>query len=303
MGSRKNWPRELADRCNAVGWNARLVPNGHWKADLPDGTTMSWAESPSDTNGYKMAMRKARQKGLDALEQKLKLQREKERLERIQRDRELNGVPESDFAPNRPTNEGETQPMDSANSNLGYIEVEGTRLAIAETAPAYMQHWRGGDPRELDDARELLLIDHSVRYQCRKLTLSDPGLPDKTCDRHFPTPGGVVVHQTRVHQTRPKPKPDPDRDLGGVFPADTTPVQVTSEPDPAKVEQPGVMARMEDLGNQVLDVHYEAQRLANHAQDVHAALVKLAQDLPAELASDEMRQKAEILDQMRGLLK
>jgi hypothetical protein len=313
MGSRKNWPRELADRCNAVGWNARLVPNGHWKADLPDGTTMSWAESPSDTNGYKMAMRKARHKGLDALEQKLKLQREKDRLERIAQDRQLNGVPEHlmQSAKQAPEPKKEAK-MEPSNPSLGYVEVEGIRLGIAEVAQARYQPSRGGEPRVVEDARELLLVDGSVRFQCLKPTGGFRDGKAEICNRTFDNPRGLPTHQSRMH---------PERDLGGVLPveprpgptkeeilADRVPVAIRTEPAPKAEPVPtapptGVMARMEDLGNQVLDLHFEAQRLANHAQTVGAALVQLAQDLPRELVDDETRQKAELLDQMRGLLK
>lgn len=308
MGSRKNWPKDLADRCNAVGWAAELVSNGHWRAKLPDGRVLSWAESPSDTNGYKAAFRKADRYGLSELENRLKLQREKERLERIERDRAQNGVPEEQMLAPEPTKK------EDLVTKYGYIELDGMRIGIADIAkPVMHQHNRGGEPRRLDHSRELLLVDGTIRYQCLKLTASES---QETCARHFATSAGLVVHWARGSHLDALPqKPEP-RDLG----ASVEPNPAEPKPDtliatkhfvltevgpqrgeavrPLPVDNPGVMARMEDLGQQLLDVHFEAQRLANHAQDLHKNLADLAKDVHRELASDEVREKAEKFDRM-----
>jgi hypothetical protein len=322
MGSRKNWPKELADRCNAVGWHAGIQKSGHYRAFLPDGRSFGWAASTSDTNGYKNAQREAARMGLDQLEQELALLREKERLERIEADRTQNGVPEElMLAPELKEDPNVTK--------YGTIEVDGVKIGIAEISkPVRHRHPRGGGVHELAHCRELLLVDETIRYQCLKLVAGDL---QEVCARHFKTSAGLIVHWNRgSHADDARTSVPQERDLGGVLPAepkpeerpgpstyeiivDRTPSKITTEPDtrskpkeeklveeaqPIAVEQPGVMARMEDLGQQLLDVHFEAQRLANHAQDLHQALATLAEDVHREIASDEVREKAQKFDAM-----
>lgn len=291
MGGRKRWPQELADRCNAVGWPAELVANGHWKARLPDGTVMGWAESPSDTNAYKNAMRVARAKGLEDLELQLKLQREKERLERIERDRRLNGVPESAYGPG-PATQPESEPelkTPATSSNLGFVEVEGQRLGIMEQAEAWFQPSRGGERRLVEDARELMLIDHSVHYQCLRGTGTFQGEDEVFCNRLFDTPSGVFFHQARTHKLaeeaaqrmQPHPASAP-----------------RAEEAPMAVSQPGLVARMVALTGRFEQLCNDLDQVGESANALYNELQGLVRELPAELASDELRDKAARFERM-----
>lgn len=299
MGSRKNWPRELADRCNAVGWEARLVNSGHYRAFLPDGRSFGWAASPSDTNGYKAAQREAERFGLADLELQARLQREKERLERIRRDRELNGVPAEDFAPEP------TQPKEDAMPKYGFIEVDGVKLGIAEVGPAFYSPVRGGESREIPDARELLLVDETIRYQCLKPTHSDPGRPDKLCERTFEKAAGLHIHQGRMHRNQPG---QPDLSKLEIL-ADTKPQAVYTTPAPPRAEPnsltPGVMARAVRLAEGFAAFNDQLGDLADLGDRLSSDLQELARMLPTELVSDELRSKAEKFDAMlraaRGL--
>lgn len=289
MGSKKGWPRELADRCNAVGWPAELVSSGHWKAKLPDGSVMTWAESPSDRNAYKNAMRVARTKGLDQLELELRLQREKERLERIQADREQNGVPEHLMEPPQPNLKEEIE-----MANLGYIEVGGTRIGIAEQGPARYQPSRGGDLRLIEDARELLLVDGSVYFQCLKPTGAFRDGEAEICNRAFPSARSLPTHQSRMH---------PDLDF--------TEPEAPAEPKPkpqeveivATVVPVGPMARLTLLTDRLRKLEGALEDAATEAGAIANGLEKAVAELPELLLDDETRQKVAILDQMRGLLK
>lgn len=275
MGSRRNWPKELADRCNAVGWEARLVNSGHYRAFLPDGRSFGWAASPSDTNGYKNAQREADRFGLADLELQARLQREKERLERIRRDRELNGVPAEDFAPEP------TQPKEDAMPKYGFIEVDGVRIGIAEVGPAFYRPVRGGEPRKIPDARELLLVDETIRYQCLKPTHSDSGRPDKLCERTFEKAAGLHIHQGRMHQSSaPPPKPAP------------------SSQEELAAPEPGLVAQAVRLAEDFEAFNDQLGDLADLGNRLNSDLQSLARQLPAELVSDELRSKAEKFDAM-----
>lgn len=277
MGSRRNWPKELADRCNAVGWEARLVNSGHYRAFLPDGRSFGWAASPSDTNGYKAAQREAERFGLADLELRARLEREKERLERIRRDRELNGVPAEDFAPES------TQPKEDAMPKYGFIEVDGVRIGIAEVGPAFYSPVRGSGPREIPDARELLLVDETIRYQCLKPTHSDPGRPDKLCERTFEKAAGLHIHQGRMHQSSASARP--------------------AKPAPSLQEElaapePGLVAQAVRLAEDFAAFNDQLGDLADLGDRLNSDLQSLARQLPAELVSDELRSKAEKFDAM-----
>lgn len=292
MGKRRDWPEELAERCRAVGWTAELTRSGHYKVQVParegcEGGGFSMASTPSTRDGERKALNKANRLGLERLEQRMRLQREKERLERIQRDREQNGVPDEDFAPdNQP--ESETQAM----PNLGYIEVAGVKLGIADTGPAFYQPNRGGEPRKIEDARELLLVDETVRYQCLKPT---PGRPDKLCERTFEKAAGLHVHQGRMHQA-PAPRPGPTREE---ILADREPSAGPNSTEPAPEQpEPGVMARTVRLAEDFAAFCDQLGDLADLGSRLNADLQELAQELPNELASDELRDKAARFDAM-----
>lgn len=299
MGSRKGWPKELADRCNAVGWPAELVPSGHWKAKLPDGTTMTWAESPSDRHAYKNAMRVARNRGLDALEEKMALEREKERLARIERDRERNGVPAAAYNLDPQPNESENE-MKNADPSLGFVEVEGQRLGIVEQAEAWYQPNRGGDRRLVEDARELLLVDHSIHYQCLKGTGAFTGAGEVICHRLFTSPQGVFVHQARTHkvaeeaarQMQPRPASkavEATLEVNVEAPAGAAPIPVS---------EPGLVARMVAITGQFEGLCNEIDAIGEKANVLYNELQGLVRELPNEVASEEMRIKAARFDAM-----
>jgi len=284
MARKKGWPQDLAERCQEVGWAVAYGKSGHYKATRPDGQILSWPSTPSGTNSEKNVLAKARRLGLDEAEETMRQRQEAQRLQKIQEDRNLNGVPEHKMKTD------ETNPPSAPEANLGWVEVNGTRLAIAEIAvPVRHQHYRGGEPRDLPQSEELLLVDGSVRYRCRKPTGAWVGDGPVLCDRHFETPGGLVVHWARGAHADDVPEPRA---------AAPRRVDPEPEPKPLAVAEPGLMARMEDLGQEMLDIRFEAQRLANHSQDVHQRLQDLAQEISQNLASPEMREKAAKFDRM-----
>lgn len=292
--ARPDWVRALLKQAEIMGIPVERTRSDHWKLRLPRGNAMI-PNSPSDIRTQQNCMRDLRKLGWDELKEEYSQKVKQARADRLARGMQ-GAVAPHEFEPILPEPESENPeviPPKETDSNLGWVEIEGTRLAIAEIAvPVRHQHYRGGEPRVLPQSEELLLVDGSVRYRCRKPTGAWVGDGPVLCDRHFETPGGLVVHWARgVHAD----------DVPELKPAASQ--RAEPEPEPLAVAEPGLMARMEDLGQEMLDIHFEAQRLANHSQDVHQRMVELAQEVSQNLASDELRQKAEILDQMRGLLR
>lgn len=301
MGSRKSWPQRLADRFQAVGWEVKLGAGGHYKVRRPDGQLMSWPQSPSGNRTQDNKEAEARRFGLHLAEQELDERREAERQARIERDRLANGVPESKFTAPEPSPEKEDEKM-AATSKYGYIEVGGVKLGIAEVAkPVMHTHSRGGEPYPLSHCRELLLVDDSIRYQCLKLTYSDPGHPDKVCARHFKTSGGLVVHWARSHKELAA---ESQRDLGAS--AEPNPVAVYTTPNPKKVEDlavpTGLMAQAVFQVERLRKLEDQLDELADAAGSIAGHLEALIEKLPEELVSPELQAKAEKFDRMMGAL-
>lgn len=324
MGNRKSWPQLLADRFEAVGWEVKLGSGGHYKVRRPDGQSMSWPQSPSGNRTQDNKIAEARRFGLHLAEQELDELRELDRLARIERDRLANGVPETKFVPPYkeieaklteavyaiPTPEPIPQKEDKempATTKYGFIEVQGVRLGIAEVAkPVMHRHNRGGDPRPLDFARELLLVDNSIRYQCLKL-LASGGV----CARHFETSGGLVVHWARGSHADAEPAPKEGVDLSKLeILTDTKPVaeRTYPAPEPKKVDADdlvvptGLVAQAVFQVERLRKLEDQLDELADAAGSIAGHLEALIEKLPEELVSPELQEKAEKFDRMMGAL-
>lgn len=321
MGKRREWPEELAKRCRAVGWTAYLAKSGHFKVqvppreDLPNGGGFSFASTPGSLDSEKKALNSANRYGLERLELQARLLAEKERLERIERDRRENGVPEEDFVLYQeveaelaekiysiPDPESE---RDVQTESLGRIEVEGQVLEILEEAEAWFQPNRGGEPRLVEAARELLLSNHAVYFQCLKGTGTWEGETEVRCDRLFTSPQGVFIHQGRVHKAaenaaqRMQPHP--------ASKAVEATLEVNVEaPEPVAVEAQlvpvGPVAALVLQADRMRKVEEKLEDLACEAGSIAASLEKLAQQLPDQVASEELRAKAAKFDRMMGAI-
>lgn len=310
MGNRKSWPQLLADRFEAVGWEVKLGSGGHYKVRRPDGQSMSWPQSPSGNRTQDNKIAEARRFGLHLAEQELDELRELDRLARIERDRLANGVPETRFIAPEPIPQKEDKEM-PATTKYGFIEVQGVRLGIAEVAkPVMHRHNRGGDPRPLDFARELLLVDNSIRYQCLKLLASGD-----ICARHFETSGGLVVHWARGSHLEPANEPE---EKPGPTTYEGTDVQdrprseaATTHPDTrsklAKKEDElavptGLVAQAVFQVERLRKLEDQLDELADAAGSIAGHLEALIEKLPEELVSPELQEKAEKFDRMMGAL-
>lgn len=315
MGKRREWPEELAKRCRAVGWTAELAKSGHYKVqvpaseDFPDGGGFSIASTPGSRDGERKALNNANRYGLERLELQARLLAEKERLERIERDRRENGVPAEDFAP--PYREVEARLTEAIYSipnpesenamqteSLGRIEVEGRVLEILEEAQAWFQPNRGGEPRLVPASRELLLSDHGVYFQCLKGTGTWEGDEEVRCDRLFTSAQGVFIHQGRVHkaaeEAAQRMQPHPDSRAAEVAPA----AEEAPEPEVLEVAEPGLVARMVSLGDRFEQLCSQVDEVSRAASILQNELQALARELPGEIASEEMRHKAARFDRM-----
>jgi hypothetical protein len=183
MGSRNGWAEDLAKRCEDVGWTVTWGPGGHRRIKTHEGKVFSLASSTSDVHGQKNAERACARYGLLMLEERLKLQREKERLERLAADRE-NGV---DWEEEERKIEEQKK---SEESILGYA-VGG--VAILERVPARATHPRSkGKVVDIEHGMELGLADGNVIFECvYPVVLNNT---ERDCGRQFEAANSLRSH-------------------------------------------------------------------------------------------------------------
>lgn len=92
MASDQAWVQNFRGRCEFVGWTVQLTKSNHYKVhDRAGRLLFTYSGTPGDRRAMQNALSQAKRAGLEQLETGLKLVKERDRLERIERDRELNG--------------------------------------------------------------------------------------------------------------------------------------------------------------------------------------------------------------------
>ena len=191
MGSKTSWIEDLVKRCAAVGWEVTYAAGGHRRIKTHKGKVFQIASTPGDVHSQKNAERAAARHGLEALEEKMALQREKERLERIEADR-ANGV---DWK------EEEKKIEEHKERTKHGFAVGG--VLIVDVVQAYGGHPRNPDQMlPIEHGEELLLEDESVIYRCsHPVTLNDKEQP---CGRQFEATGSLRSHIAWHARRKPK---------------------------------------------------------------------------------------------------
>ena len=160
------WQAQFIKRLESVGWSVERTQSNHFKVrDAKNKFLFTFPTTPGDVRSMKNTEADAKRHGLPQLEHNAKLLAERERLERIQRDRE-----ESDAAA---AVEAEAR-IDADLAKLGKsIEhhpdlgtVDG--VAILMSGPALFKTPVMAEARPLRDAEELLLADDRTVWRCLK---------------------------------------------------------------------------------------------------------------------------------------
>lgn len=305
MGSQRGRNADLARRCEDVGWDVKIGGAGHYRVKTHTGQTFSFASTPSDQRSWLNDLAKVRRYGLDELEQKLKLEREKERLQRLEEDR-ANGV-------NWESEEEKIEEVKNDEPVLGYA-VGG--IAILERVPARAAHPRS--PGKVVDIKwgvELGLEDGNVIFECiYPVTLNNTS---RDCGRQFETANSLRTHISwHTRQVTKNGAVDVGPSVEEII-ADREPTIVTTKPVAERIERmeegesivvkaeittqevhPGIMVRLVELADELDELVDEAAELAESVRVKRGELRKLLVELPQHLADGETKAKARKYDAM-----
>lgn len=201
MSSNRAWVQNFKARCEDVGWRVELGKSGHHKTfDASGRLLFTFASTTGDRRSMLAVLSDAKRAGLLELESRVKLRRERDRLERIELDRRANGHTEKRSEESEIEVTQESKPTPASNSpEDGQVTneffVDG--VAIVAVAPAKIKTPIMSKPAPMAGADELLLEDQRVVYRCAK-PAADARNPELTglCHRIFPTAEGLRAHIT-----------------------------------------------------------------------------------------------------------
>lgn len=319
MGSKTSWIEDLVKRCAAVGWEVTYAAGGHRRIKTHKGKVFQIASTPGDVHSQKNAERAAARHGLEALEEKMALQREKERLERIEADR-ANGV---DWK------EEEKKIEEHKERTKHGFAVGG--VLIVDVVQAFGGHPRNPDQQlPIKHGEELLLEDESVIYRCsHPVTLNDKERP---CGRQFESTGSLRSHiawHARQKSTAAEEVAELGKEIGfsavkykQEIIADMKPKHVGTVEEIEKLKEgesvvvkmdvtvvepkPGIVAELMQIGEYADVLHDELGRVTDELDEVRRGLNKLRdniRDAVKRVATDtvdvdELRAKAARYDEI-----
>lgn len=202
MGTSNGKPEveELVRRCEAVGWQVSKTAAGHWKVDTRKGI-FTISSTPGNTRSVMNSLADARRRGLEELEAKLVRNDDRNRLRKIQADREANDAKLARMTEKvrtfSRTGQVEFREPISADPtvDLGFGHVNG--IAIVAIAPALIKTPVMDDAAPLADAEELLLANEAIVYRCRKKGpwgSNDDVLPGQFCNSVFSAARSLQAH-------------------------------------------------------------------------------------------------------------
>lgn len=298
MPGNNDWSRNFKDRCEDVGWRVDISGGSHFKVFDQFGKLLfTFASTPGDKRGMLNALSQAKRAGIETLESKLKLKRERDRLQKIEDDRKKNNAkmpPSVQFTP--PTATKSTAiPAESPTVDLGSID--GVR--IAAVAPALIQTPVMPKPAPLSQASEVLLVDGTVLYRCERSARYDPnangtGEPG-ICGKVFAQVTSLQAH-VRFHK-RWESETGGDNNvefIASINPEETTtvPTKPTAAPSPTTA----LAARIESTLESV-------NLLSQACAAIKADLVKTQEDIAKLQVADEATlQKAAQFDNLKAML-
>jgi len=183
MGNVNGWQNNFTKRCEAVGWIVERTKSNHFKVkDAKGNFLFTFPTTPGDVRAMNNTLADAKRAGLLQLESRVKLVAERDRLERIERDRA--SMPQ--FV------EPVASPESVDRGDLG--DVDGVK--VVAIAPAMFKTPVMPQAVPLTGGQEIMLSDGRVLFRC--LNDADSSLSggrlDGTCHRNFEKVGSLHVH-------------------------------------------------------------------------------------------------------------
>lgn len=280
MGSKKNWPEQLAKRCNAVGWHARIVSSGHYKVTTHDGYSFAFSVSPSGGNAYKNATRQANRYGLENLERQREQEHERRRLQRIADDRaavqDITTTEEAKM----------TTPEHGSINGVPIIAVEPATIKTPRT---------GTQAALLKDAEAVLLENNKTLYRCTRQSIDNTL---QICHKSFSSAQAVATHGS-WH----------DRWQRAIDEASRKAAKAAKAPKSAQGKsiigmdsEPGIVAKLAKLIEDAEALGDELGAVADTFDTFKGELHQLIQELPDHVTDAETREKVAEYEKMRELL-
>lgn len=189
-----DWQDNFRKRCEAVGWRVERTTSNHFKTYDSEGKLLlTFSGTPGDKRGMMNALSQAKRCGIEMLERNAKLERERDRLQKIEDDR---------AAADRKIDIINDHADASAQPNLGNVD----GVAIVAIAPAMYKSPVMEQAAPLAAGEELLLASGRVVYRCARSasTVRRPDL-EGICHRTYLTVESLKSHisyHTRQWKTR-----------------------------------------------------------------------------------------------------
>lgn len=208
MASTNGWISNFIQRCEHVGWKVERTRSNQYKVyDANDKMILTLPSTPSDRRATSNILAEARRHGLENLESRLKLRDERDRLEKIERDRESaeakiaesNVRAVSDVAAES-ADSSSVEPAKATQPEIGSVAgIEIVTIEPVSFKTPVMPYFK-----ELSQAEELLLADGTTVFRCAR-PAATPHRPDAQgpCHKTYPTAHSLIAH-LRYHTRQVK---------------------------------------------------------------------------------------------------
>lgn len=288
---------ELVRRCEAVGWQVVKTGKNYYKVDTRRGT-FTVPSTPSSQHSVSNTVALAMKHGLEELEEKVKLQREARRQERINADRRAN-----DALYDRIANGNGDVASTHVASTITAAAAEPVFLGriadgtpILAVGPALVQTPVMSKPAPLRFGEELLLADERVVYRCTYV--DDATL--EACHRTFDSAQGLQIHNAwHVRPINQRPNHHKRWRHTRTQEGEKEIVTTTATPTPTTpAERELVLTRIEELSGAIFDVGAKLIDVRNNLIGLADAVKKLPDGAP----DPELVAKAAKFDALRATL-
>lgn len=303
---REAWQDNFRRRCDYVGWVTDLsTGSNHYKVyDAKGKYLFTYAKTAGDRRAMLNTLSEAKRHGLEILEQQEKLRRERDRLVRIEKDRETNGFVVADVqSANTATSEREKDIPVATIANH-YAEnrdaVLGVKVLIRQTAHLTGINYATQqlDSRPYPDIDELQLENETVVYQCASRY-------DSSCLFTAAKSQSIRAH-LRAHAPRAQA-----RALAAKLAEAEAELQAQKAKTKTNVAQNGDLRDPTDTDHAVIDrikktadsLAHELEELSRGMQFVGKSLTQLSADLDRIPTVDpKLIDKARAFDDLQAIL-
>lgn len=302
------WQANFVKRCEAVGWSVERTNSNHFKVKNAKGKFLFvFPTTPGDVRSMQNTLSDAKRHGLLELEHNAKLLAERDRLERIQRDREASEAVEAEAALERIETALSSKRSDSETADLGTVD----GVAIAAIAPALFKSPVMAAPAPFGGAEELLLVDDRIVFRCVKPARTPYRDVEGLCHKTYDNMNSLMAH-IRYHGRAPWKK-----EVDSSAPATATATEqetksvtktatktATKTTNPTVQMQDGRRSDVAALDHAISQAQTSIQKVADGltALVVEFGTIRDAvRKLP--VADEEIMDKARRFDALRGMLK